>query len=151
MKCNEALLLMDSVLDGEATAEEEQLLRFHVNGCLECRKTLLLNRSISEKITELEEPEVPSDLLDKIQLRLSSENYDHSPVVTKKSFRFPTWRIAAVIPFAAALVFLLQNFAGDNSNSYGNTVNTASARETDTQYAPTPVVAYSRPSSVSTF
>ncbi len=151
MKCNEALLLMDSVLDGEATAEEEQLLRFHVNGCMECRKISLLNRSISEKVTNLEEPEVPSDLLDKIQLRLASGNYDHSPILEAKRFKFPAWRIAAVIPFAAALVFLLQNYSGENSNSYGNSVNTASAGETVTQYAPAPVVAYSRPSSVSTF
>lgn len=158
MKCNEALLLMDLVLDSQSTHEEEQLFRFHINGCSTCRKTMQLNRSISEKVADLEEPDPPSDLMDMVQARLASGNYDQSSLVNKKHFRAPVWRIAAVIPFAAALVFLLQNFTGENSSNYGNgtiAVETASVdatvQETALRYTPAPVVAYSRPSSVSTF
>ncbi len=152
MKCNEALLLMDSLLDGEATAREEQLLRFHVNGCPACRRAMMLNRSISENINNLEEPEPPADLMDMVFRRLASGNYDQSPVTNKKRSRLPVWRIAAVVPFAAALVLILQNFAVEDPSNYGNrTVKTVTVQENTTQYAPAPVVAYSRPSSVSTF
>ncbi|MCK5785400.1 MAG: zf-HC2 domain-containing protein [Candidatus Sabulitectum sp.] len=156
MKCNEALILMDLVIDSRATHEEEQLLRFHLNGCSSCRKTMQLNRSISKKIKELEEVDPPDDVMDKIQARLASGNYDRSPMGESGRFRFPVWRIAAVIPFAAALVFFLQNFTGENSTENVNStavLETAGTtiQETALVYAPAPVVAYSRPSSVSTF
>ncbi|MCK5131824.1 MAG: zf-HC2 domain-containing protein [Candidatus Sabulitectum sp.] len=152
MKCNEALFLMDSLLDGEATPEEEQMLRFHINGCPSCRKTMLLNRSIGENMKNLEEPDPPADLMDMVLQRLASGDYDKSPMADSNRFKLPAWRIAAAIPFAAALVLILQNFTGENPSDYGNnTIETATLEETVTQYAPAPVVAYSRPSSVSTF
>lgn len=152
MKCNEALLLMNTVLDGESTPEEEQLLRFHVNGCPSCRKTLLFYRSISEEVKNLEEPDPPNDLMEMVQTKLASGNYDKSPLPRKNHFKLPVWRIAAVIPFAAALVFFLQNFTGGNTSNYVNTgAETTAAHETVMQYTPAPIVAYSRPSSVSTF
>ncbi len=150
MKCSEALILMDAVLDGESTPEEEQLLRFHVNGCSSCRKTILLNRSISDKVKDLEEPDPPSDLMEMVQAKLASGNYDKSPITDRSRFKLPVWRIAAVIPFAAALVFFLQNITGGNTSSYEST-SIETIQETATLYAPAPVVAYSRPSSVSTF
>ncbi len=151
MKCNEALLLIDIVIDKEASPEEEQLLRFHVNGCTSCKRALLLSKSISEKVGALEEPEPPSDLMHSIQRRLSSGDYDMSPLRENKRFRLPVWRIAAVIPFAAALVFFLHNFSGEEASTYASSNETAIAQEPATLYAPAPVVAYSRPSSVSTF
>ncbi len=151
MKCNEALLLIDIVLDKEASPEEEQLLRFHVNGCTSCKEAFLLSKSISEKISGLEEPEPPSDLMDIIQRRLSTGDYDMSPLKEEKPFKLPVWRIAAVIPFAAALVFFLHNFSGEDTSNYGGSNETAIAQEPAILYTPAPVVAYSRPSSVSTF
>ena len=156
MKCNEALVLMDLVIDSRATHEEEQLLRFHLNGCSSCRKTMQLNRSISEKIKKLEEADPPDDLMDKIQARLASGNFDLSPMGGTRRFKFPAWRIAAVIPFAAALVFFLQSFTGENTPENVNgtaALETAGTtiQETAFVYAPAPVIAYSRPSSVSTF
>lgn len=151
MKCNEALVLMDLVLDKEASPEEEQLLRFHVNGCTSCKRAFLLSKSISEKVRDLEEPEPPSDLIDIIHRRLSAGDYDMSPLKEKERFKLPVWRIAAVIPFAAALVFFLNSFSGEETSNYGDINETAIAQEPATLYAPAPVIAYSRPSSVSTF
>ncbi|MCD4708907.1 MAG: zf-HC2 domain-containing protein [Candidatus Sabulitectum sp.] len=152
MKCNEALFLMDTVLDDESTPEEEQLLRFHLNGCSACRKTMSFNRSISEKVKNLEEPDPPFNLMETVQARLASGNFDRSPIASRARFKLPVWRIAAIIPFAAALVFFLQNFTGEHTSSYGNTgMETAAVQETVMQFAPAPIVAYSRPSSVSTF
>ncbi len=154
MKCNEALLLIDSVIDGESTPEQDQLLRFHLNGCTSCRKVMLLNKTIAEKVKELDEPMPPVNLTDIVRARLTSGNFDKSPIHKKTPGlkKLSAWRVAAVIPFAAALVFLLQNFSGEHASSFGATrVEPASSEVTDTQYTPAPIVAYSRPSSVSTF
>lgn len=154
MKCNDALLLIDYSLDGESTPEQDQLLRFHLNGCPSCQRTMLLNRTLSEKVKELEEPMPPADLTEMVLARLASGNYDKSPIKPKKGnfAKLSAWRIAAVIPFAAALVFLLQNVSGEQTPTYGSTTIETTSSEADiTQYAPAPVVAYSRPSSVSTF
>ena len=152
MNCNEALVLIDAVLDGEATHEEEQLLQFHVNGCDSCRRALYLSRSISGRVKSLDEPVPDSRLLEAVQVRLSSGNYDQSPVSAGKTVRRPFWRIAAVIPFAAALVLFIHGIDHRGSTDYtGRVIETAAVKNATIHYAPAPVVAYSRPSSVSTF
>ncbi|MCK5036734.1 MAG: zf-HC2 domain-containing protein [Candidatus Sabulitectum sp.] len=159
MKCKEALLLMDSVLDGEATPEDEQLLGFHINGCPSCRKIMSFNESITEQLKRIEEPEPPSDLMEMVRKRLYSGDYVQSPLENKNKkkngsrFRISAWtRFAAVIPFAAALVLILHNFNGEDSSSYGNgSFEAVHIEKAETRYAPVPIVAYSRPSSVSTF
>lgn len=157
MKCREALLLMDSVLDGEATPEDEQLLRFHINGCSSCRKIMSFNESIREQLKKIEEPEPPSNLMEMVRKRLHSGDYVQSPLENRKMnesrFKLTTWtRFAAIIPFAAALIFILHNFNSDDSSNYGNgSFETVRIEETETRYTPVPIVAYSRPSSVSTF
>ncbi len=152
MNCNEALVLIDAVIDRETTPEEEQLLQFHVNGCESCRKALHLSRSISSHVKNLEEPVPDSSLLETVQVRLSSGNYDKSPLSAGKPARRPFWRIAAVIPFAAALVLFIHATDHRNSTDYtGRSIEAKTAGNTTIHYAPAPVVAYSRPSSVSTF
>ncbi len=152
MKCKNALLLMDSVIDNQCTPEENQLFRFHINGCASCEKIYHYNKSISQQVKKIVEPEPSADLLESIQRRLASGNYDSSTLSPQKKFHLPSWKIAAVIPFAAALVLILQNFTGpDESHLRGNSMETISIQKNDIQYAPAPVVAYSRPSSVSTF
>jgi len=152
MTCKEALVLIDAVLDKEATPDEDQLLRFHVNGCSSCRRVMLMNTSLSENVKILDEPEPPVDLMDKVRSRLNSENYDKSALGKRSRKLIPLWRIAAAIPFAAALVLLLQNITGNGISEYRDSgIETASSGEVITEYAPVPVVAYSRPSSVSTF
>lgn len=148
MKCQDALLLMNSVLDNEADPEEEQLLRFHLNGCGSCRKAMLLNRSFSEEMAGLVEPDPPEDLLQAVTERIASGNYDRSPL-KGSSTSFPLWKIAAVIPFAAAALFLFRGGSGGESSSFQEQQVIVS--EETVSYAPAPVMAYSRPSSVTTF
>jgi hypothetical protein len=152
MNCNEALVLIDSVIDEEATPEEEQLLQFHVNGCDSCRRTLFLSRSVSSSVKNLEEPVPSPGLLETVQMRLSSGNYDQSPLSGRKTGRRPFWRIAAVVPFAAALVLFIHGVDRRNSADFaGRSIEATVVKNTTIHYAPAPVVAYSRPSSVSTF
>ncbi len=153
MKCKEALLLMDSVLDGEASSEDEQLLRFHINGCPSCKKIMSFNESIAEQFKNLAEPEPPPNLMEMVHKRLSSGDYVQSPLKNRSRFNMPAWRrIAAVIPFAAALVLILHNFNGEDSSNYGNeSFEAVHIEKAETRYTPAPIVAYSRPSSVSTF
>jgi predicted anti-sigma-YlaC factor YlaD len=149
MKCEDALLLMNSVLDGEAGEEEEQVLRFHLNGCPDCRQAMLISRSISNGIRELGEPEPPEDLLSRITSRLEKGDYDRSPLrVNTRSFGH--WKIAAALPFAAAFLLLFWNGFSGTDRSALTDHPSVSAEET-VNYAPAPVMAYSRPSSVTTF
>lgn len=148
MKCEEALLLINAVLDGEADHEEEQLLRFHLNGCASCRKVMLVNRAISTGVSELGEPDPPEDLLQAVNERLASGDYDRSPL--RNSPRtFTGWKIAAAIPFAAAALLLVRSVSGGDPSRLAE--QTPSASEETVNYTPAPVMAYSRPSSVTTF
>jgi len=154
MKCEDAVLLMNSVIDGEATPEQEQLLRFHLNGCSSCRRTMIINRSISSGVAQLQEPDPPSDLLDTVMKRIDSGNYDRSPLGTHPVRMIRAqWKIAALIPFAAAALLLF----GSQLRSHGSSVYTEGSMMSvqsgnePVLYAPAPVVAYSRPSSVTTF
>ncbi len=148
MKCEEALLLMDSILDGEADPEQEQLLRFHLNGCFSCRKAMLLNSSISSEVAALDEPIPPEGIYHAVMDRIASGDYDRSPL--KGSSRsFPLWKAAAVIPFAAAALLLLHGGSGAESSRLADQPVVTS--EETVSYTPAPVMAYSRPSSVTTF
>ncbi|HPF32764.1 MAG TPA: zf-HC2 domain-containing protein [Candidatus Sabulitectum sp.] len=147
MKCEDALLLMDLVIDGEAGPEDEQLLRFHINGCPSCRKAMLISQSISQAVDGLEEPQPPDDLLQAVTARLASGNYDRSPIRPKRFLPGP-WKAAAVLPFAAAAILL---FHGGSSEDPGVLADGQPALEETVNYTPAPVMAYSRPSSVTSF
>ena len=148
MKCDEALLLMNLILDNEADAEQEQLLRFHLNGCSSCRKAMIVNRSISREVLDLHEPDPPEGILQAVQERIASGSYDRSPL--RASGRsFPIWKIAAVLPFAAAALILFHGDSGEEPSRLANQPVTSS--EETVSYAPAPMMAYTRPSSVTTF
>lgn len=140
---------MDMVLDGAAAPEEEQILRFHLNGCPSCRRAMLLNRSISEKLAVLEEIEPPVNLLEEVSARIASGNYDRSPIKKHRAI-LSGWKVAAVIPFAAAALILFQSAGRGKEPSSLGEQQALSAEET-VIYAPAPVMAYTRPSSVTTF
>ena len=152
MKCNEAKVLINSVLDGEASFKEEQILRFHLNGCSDCRKVMVMNKAISKNVKELHEPSPPDDLMDMVKARLKSGNYDSSPIQKKSNFFTSSrWKIAAVIPFAATLFVLYQAMQNEHSNPSYTASPIEAVSTPNVQYAPAPVVAYARPSSISTF
>lgn len=150
MKCEDALVLMNAVLDGEAGPDGDQILRFHLNGCPECRKAMLINRSISEGIKELQEPEPSADLLDSVLARLENGSYDNSPLGRRSSRFMGYWKIAAAIPFAAAALLLFHG--GESGKDQPSLAEHPSMVSEETvNYTPAPVMAYSRPSSVTTF
>lgn len=152
MKCGEAILLMNAVMDREATPEEEQRLRFHLNGCASCRRTMLMNRAISRGACELQEPDPPADILERVKSRIDNGDYDSSPLKRPFQFKGHQWKIAALIPFAAAALLLFGNMTRNSGTHLPNS-SIASVQLEDDQvvYTPTPVVAYSRPSSVTSF
>ncbi len=147
MKCSEALNLINAVLDHEATQEETDLLRFHLNGCESCTRAMEISSAISSGVETLQEPDPPEDLLELVRNRLADRNYDQTPL-KRGIFHSPSWKIAAVIPFAAAAL-LLWGGTGE-SPSAGKPIASNSGTEI-MRYTPAPVVAYSRPSSVTTF
>lgn len=147
MKCEDALVLIDLVIDGEAGPEDEQLLRFHINGCPSCRKAMLISQSISQAVDGLEEPEPTDDLLQSVAARLASGNYDRSPIRPRRFLPGP-WKAAAVLPFAAAAILL---FHGGSREDAGVLAEGQPALEETVNYTPAPVMAYSRPSSVTSF
>ncbi len=153
MKCADALALMNSVIDNEATPEQEQVLRFHLNGCPECRKAMLVNRGLSEAMAGLGEPDPPGNLLESVMARLDSGTYDRSPMAGPARGFSRRWKIAAVLPFAAAALFFFSSHSsGNGSSPLSDQPATASEQASPSdQYAPAPVMAYSRPSSVTTF
>lgn len=147
MKCEDALVLIDLVIDGEAGPEDEQLLRFHINGCPSCRKAMLISQSISQAVDALEEPEPPDDLLQSVAARLASGNYDRSPIRPRRFLPGP-WKAAAVLPFAAAAILLIHGGSGEDAVVLAEGQPTL---EETVNYTPAPVMAYSRPSSVTSF
>ncbi len=151
MNCTDALKLIDLAVDGEATKEQRNVLAFHLNGCPSCRKAMTVTEAISRETGNLEEPSPPENLLEHVMARVESGNYDKSPL-SKTAIPQITWKIAAAIPFVAAAVLILGNLNGSTQSpviASSKTVKTESYNEDI--YTPAPVVAYSRPSSVTTF
>lgn len=147
MKCSDALNLINAVLDGEVTPQEADLLRFHLNGCETCARAMEISSAISGGIEDLQEPDPPEDLLEKVKARLAENNYDQTPV-KRGIFHSPSWKIAAVLPFAAAALLL---WGGQGNNPVSRKPMASNSGSEIMRYTPAPVVAYSRPTSVTTF
>lgn len=143
MKCTEALEIISLAVDGEADQKQESMLRFHLNGCEQCRKALAASRSISRALASLPDPEPPENLEASVRARLASGDFDNSPL--RAPSRFPLLRRAAVIlPFAATLILAARIFMPplDPAPSPG---------QAEEQYMPVPPSAYTRPVTLTTF
>lgn len=69
IKCIEILHLL---LDNEATPEEEQYLREHIDSCLPCLKNYELEAEIRNLLrTRINKPHTPADLLVSIKSRVT--------------------------------------------------------------------------------
>lgn len=145
MKCTEALELISLSIDGETDARQESMLRFHLNGCSECRRALEMSRALSGAVSSLPDFTPPPDLEAAVRSRLELRNYDMSPLKAHVSSRFVLLRRAAVIiPFAAMLVFAAKVFMPPVAP-----VSHAGASEE--LYTPMPPSAYTRPVTLTTF
>jgi predicted anti-sigma-YlaC factor YlaD len=151
MNCSRATGLMSSVLDGEATREEQQMLHFHLSGCARCRKAMAMSRDLQSVLRQISRPEPPQDLEAKIRRRLAAEPVEkiHRPV---------RWhRLAIAIPFVAAVMIVIGIAAGTGHQPAPAVRQAADkvifAAEGSLKYTVTtaPLAAYARPASLISF
>lgn len=145
MKCSEALELISLSIDGETDARQESILRFHLNGCAECRRALEVSRALSGAVASLPHFTPPDNLEEAVRSRLALRDYDMSPMKARTGPRFVLLRRAAVIiPFAAMLVFAARIFMPPVAPA-------SSSGSPEEQYTPIPPSAYTRPVTLTTF
>jgi anti-sigma factor RsiW len=145
MKCSEALELISLSVDGETDARQESMLRFHLNGCADCRRALQFSRALSGAVASLADFTPPPNLEAAVRARLSKSDYDSSPLKTRSASRLVLLRRAAVIiPFAATLIFAARIFIPP-------VTPVSASGNPEEQYAPIPPSAYTRPVTLTTF
>jgi anti-sigma factor RsiW len=143
MKCSEAVELMSLLVDGRATAQQESMLRFHLNGCAGCRRTMAAFTAISRAVASLPDPEPPRNLEAAVMARLRDDDYDRSPL--ERPFRFPLLHRAAILlPFAATLILAARVFMPSPAPE----PTEIRAMES---FTPMPPSAYTRPVTLTTF
>lgn len=71
-ECMQVLDIIDTVLDEEATADEQQILTSHIKSCMPCYEKYNLDKSIKEllKARRSDKP-VPEGLVNSIKLQIS--------------------------------------------------------------------------------
>jgi mycothiol system anti-sigma-R factor len=70
--CMEMLQL---ILDGEATAEQQDYFRSHMDTCMPCFKSFSLDMSIKELVkTRCCSDQVPQGLVEQIKMQISQNN-----------------------------------------------------------------------------
>lgn len=151
MNCSRAIGLISSVLDGEATREEQQMLHFHLAGCAQCRKAMAMSRDLQSVLRTISRPEPPRDLEEKIRQRLASEPAGES----RRPVRWH--RLAIAIPFVAAVMIVI-GIASGSGHQPAPAVRQAAdkvifAAEGSLKYSVTtaPLAAYARPASLISF
>ncbi|MCT1904806.1 anti-sigma-W factor RsiW [Oceanobacillus sojae] len=99
MSCNEKYIKrMHDYLDGDISAEDESLLRRHLEDCEDCQKHFHeLNRTIT-LIRSAERMEAPAGFTENVMRKLPTE---------KKSVKYKRWFKRHPILVAAAIFFLL--------------------------------------------
>ncbi len=71
--CEKCLELLELIIDGEASPEEEKHFHKHLNDCLPCYETYNLEASIKKLIqTKVTRKQVPDDLIQKIRSKIRS-------------------------------------------------------------------------------
>jgi len=71
ISCEGCMKLLELVMDGEATPEEEKHFHKHINDCLPCFETFNMEQSIKEMLqTKLEKKQVPEDLINSIKQKI---------------------------------------------------------------------------------
>lgn len=150
MKCKDALLLMDKVIDGCSTPTEEQMLHFHTSGCRACKRTMMMNRDISRVFRQISRPEPPADLEERVRARLAA-------AASIGSRRRPPLRYAVALPFVAALLIALGLSLGRGGTRMQETLVAEVDKAEDTgdswkrPVTTPPLTAYIRPAGLVTF
>lgn len=149
MRCKDALLLMDKVIDGRSTPFEEQMLHFHTSGCRACKRTMMMNRDISRVFREISRPEPPADLEERVRASLAAST-------ATGSRRRPTLRYAVALPFVAALLIALGLSLGGGTHMQETLVAAVDKAEDaggswKRPVTTPPLTAYIRPTGLVTF
>jgi len=66
MECEGIKELLSAFLDGELTEEESSAVRAHLERCPDCRKEIEAFRKVSALYRDLEDPEPPADLEERV-------------------------------------------------------------------------------------
>lgn len=143
MKCSEALELISLSIDGETDSRQENMLRFHLNGCSECRRAFMASKAISRAVAALPDHEPPLSLEAAVRARLEFNDFDTSPLASRSRFS-ALRRAAVIIPFAATLILAAKVFMPTPSAQ-------PVAGQQEEQYIPIPPSAYTRPVTLTTF
>lgn len=125
--CEEYLISMMQVLDGEASPEEETALHAHLAECTACRALYESYRAIDIGIKTTEE-EPPEQLTAAVMNCIRRERTQNHPKTLLKRFRF------TAIAAAAAVIVLVAAKIGDRNSmkfsgiqSFGTTAGTEAA------------------------
>lgn len=69
--CEKCLEILELIMDGEATPQQENDFRKHIDACLPCYETYNLEASIKKLLqTRIERKQVPEDLIEKIRSKI---------------------------------------------------------------------------------
>ena len=104
MPCHKITYQLEAFVDGECSADEEQMIIDHLENCADCRQRADGLRSLNEKLASgLGEVKAPADLWQRIEAGLPAhlpESLDDRPVAEhavakpKSRFRQPVWQMA---------------------------------------------------------
>ncbi len=148
MSCRRAERLMGLVLDGEATEDQERLLRFHLNGCSSCARVFRMLSDISAVASDLPEPVPPPDLELRVRRRLVAAEAAAGAAPRRRRL-LPAMAAAALLMLA--VVSVQQHLGGDPmpaADATAATVQTRAKAERHMASAKSRVV---RPAELSTF
>ena len=133
MNCEEASLLISARLDGQLTAEEEQRLQAHLDGCADCRALAADLENIRADWTDLDDLEAPEGFTQAVMEKI--EAMDSKPKVVPL-FRRRSFKTAAGL--AACLVLCLGVYSGGLlSTKVPQTVDTSTPEDASSFVMPT--------------
>ncbi len=143
MKCRDAVELIGLLTDRRLSAHRESMLRFHLNGCAACRRTMAAYAAISGAVSALPDPEPPENLEAAVRARLETGNYD-APSPAPSSRLLFLRRAAVILPFAATLILAAKLFMPTPPPGLAED-------QLRDGFTPIPPSAYTRPVTLTTF
>jgi len=107
MKCSKVKKKLSAYLDGETSAEEQQIISEHIKSCASCQHDLKVLRTVSRTLDEVDDVEVTPYFRVHLRTRLREENTGE-----RRPFFLLEWIRKITIPVAAAALFLFSIIAG---------------------------------------
>jgi len=105
MPCPKITYQLEASVDGECGADEERMIRDHLEHCVACRERVDGLQNLNETIKAgLGDVKAPDDLWQRIEARLPESLDDHRPANAKPWIRQPVWQMAIAASLALMLV-----------------------------------------------